>query len=219
MSKQWKNMTFPIPTPIYHITHIDNLDSILKSGGLLSHNQKVQQCIQHRNIAHGNIQERRSVTVVPCGSGGTLHDYVPFFFAPKPPMLYPVRNNRVAGYTDGQDPIVYFVAHAQNVANANSSFVFTDGHATMTLSDFYCDLNELSKVDWDVMSMTYWNDTPDFPDRKRRRQAEFLVRDFLPWSQVDQIVVLNQERCQQVLKMTLNVSHKPVVSIKPDWYY
>jgi hypothetical protein len=134
-------------------------------------------------------------------------------------MLYPIRNNRVSGYADGQDPIVYFVAHAQNMVHANLSFVFTDGHATMAFTEFCCNLDELSKVDWKVMNMTYWNDTPEFPDRKRRRQAEFLVRDFLPWSQVKQVVVLNKELCQKVNEMIENSSHKPIVNIKPDWYY
>jgi hypothetical protein len=46
------------------------------------------------------------------------------------------------------------------------------------LTDFYDDLNDLKEVDWNVMTLRIWKDTNDDPDRKRRRQAEFLVYHF-----------------------------------------
>jgi hypothetical protein len=33
------------------------------------------------------IQKRRGETEVSCAQGGTLHDYVPFYFTPHSPML------------------------------------------------------------------------------------------------------------------------------------
>jgi hypothetical protein len=41
------------------------------------------------------------------------------------------------------------------------------------------------------MEAWYWNDTPDDPDRKRRRQAEFLVHGALPWDSVEFLAVRN----------------------------
>ena len=32
--------------------------------------------------------------------------------------------------------------------------------------------------------VTYWNSIPSDPDRPRRRQAEFLVHGYAPWSSV-----------------------------------
>ncbi|MFK0734060.1 MAG: DarT ssDNA thymidine ADP-ribosyltransferase family protein [Gloeotrichia echinulata GP01] len=65
-----------MPTPIYHITNINNLQSILQLGGLLSNNKLRQQQINYQNIAHINIQDRRALTPVPCAAGGCLHDKV-----------------------------------------------------------------------------------------------------------------------------------------------
>ena len=87
-------MAAPIPTPVYHLTHIDNLASIIQSGGCLSFNRKQNQGIGHIDVAYETIQVRRAQTSVPCGSGGCLHDYVPFFFAPRPPMLYAIYRTR-----------------------------------------------------------------------------------------------------------------------------
>ena len=69
-------------TPVYHITHSRNLSSIVSSQSLLSNRRLQQEGIQCRSIAHISIQDNRSTTQVPCGPGGDIHDYVPFYFAP-----------------------------------------------------------------------------------------------------------------------------------------
>ncbi len=143
-------MAVPIPTPVYHLTHIDNLASIIQSGGCLSFNQKQNQGIGHIDVAYETIQVRRAQTSVPCGSGGCLHDYVLFFFAPRPPMLYAIHRGYVEGYEQGQTPLIYMVTKAQTVNNSGSEWVFTDGHATMAFSEFFDDLKDLDEDsgDW-----------------------------------------------------------------------
>ena len=78
-------------TAIYHITHKDNLPRIISMGGVYAQSQMKCKTIEYSNIAHGGIQDRRSETIVPCGPGGCLHDYVPFYFAPRSPMLYAIK--------------------------------------------------------------------------------------------------------------------------------
>ncbi len=212
-------MAAPIPTPIYHLTHIDNLTSIIDSGGCLSFNQKQNQGIGHIDVAYETIQDRRSRTSVPCGPGGCLHDYVPFFFAPRPPMLYAIHRGYVEGYEQGQAPLIYLVTKAQTVNNSGSEWVFTDGHATMAFSEFFDDLKYLDEVDWGVMKSQYWNDTPTLPDRKRRRQAEFLIKDFCPWELFSEIGVINPRMESRVKRMLENSMHQPTVQIHRDWYY
>jgi hypothetical protein len=163
------------PTLIYHITPKDNLRGIIAREGLVAQNQIQGQTIDYCNIAHGNIQDRRAQTRVPCGPGGDLHDYVPFYFAPRSPMLYAIHMGNVQDCTASQSDIIYLVTSAQRIESEGLPFVFTDGHGTMALSDYFNDLNELDEVDWRIMKAKYWADTNDDPDRKRRRQAEFLI--------------------------------------------
>ena len=212
-------MAVPNPTPIYHLTHIDNLISVIKSGSFLSVNQKQNQGIDHVNIAYETIQDRRARTLIPCGPGGCLHDYVPFFFAPRPPMLYAINGGYVEGYEEGQELLVYLVTTAQDVENSGCKWVFTDGHATMAFSEFFDDLDDLDKVDWEVMESRYWNDTPSLPDRKRRRQAEFLIKNICPWELFSEIGVINSKIESRVKRMIENSRHQPIVQIHRDWYY
>lgn len=212
-------MAAPIPTPVYHLTHIDNLASIIQSGGCLSFNQKQNQGIGHIDVAYETIQERRSRTSVPCGTEGCLHDYVPFFFAPRPPMLYAIHRGYVEGYEHGQTPLIYLCTEAQTVNNSGSEWVFTDGHATMAFSEFFDDLKDLDEIDWEVMESQYWNDTPTLPDRKRRRQAEFLIKDCCPWELFSEIGVINSRIESRVKRMVENSTHQPTVQIHRGWYY
>ena len=207
-------------TFIYHITHIDNLLLILNSGGLIAKNRLKQQQINHLDIAYEGIQDRRARTPVPCVSGGVLHDYVPFYFAPRSPMLYAIRNGRVAGYSQGQKPVIHLVAEAEAIEAENIAFAFTDGHAVMAYSEFYKDLQALeSVIDWDIMKDNYWADTPEDGDRKRRRQAEFLVYQFCPWRLITKIGVIDRIIKFQVEQILKNINYKPTIEVYPNWYY
>lgn len=92
--------------PIYHITSVDNLPGIIKAGGLLC--DRDAKNIQFVSIAHKRIKERRLKKKVPIGAGGVLADYVPFYFAPRSPMLFTINKGNVEGYARGQQPIVHF---------------------------------------------------------------------------------------------------------------
>ena len=205
---------------IYHITHINNLPLILKSRGLFPKNELVQQEVNHLDIAYERIQDRRARIPVPCGAGGVLHDYVPFYFAPRSPMLYAIHNGRVAGYTQGQNPIIYLVAQAEIIKSEGIPFAFTDGHAVIQYTEFYDNLSVLeSSIDWAIMKDKYWADTPEDNDRKRRRQAEFLVYQFCPWRLITKIGVKDRIIKLQIEKILENIDHQPDIKVYADWYY
>ncbi len=206
-------------TAIYHITSLKNLASILQMGGLMSKNKLSQEQTTYTNIAYEGIQDRRAKTSVPLGRGGVLHDYAPFYFAPRSPMLYAIHKNRVEGYREGQSPILHLVTTAEAIEATGLVYVFTDGHATVAYSDFYDDLGDLGCVDWEVMESRFWADTDDDPDRKRRRQAEFLVYDFVPWHLIVEIGAIDRTIGTQVERMLQGVQHRPRISVRSNWYY
>jgi len=202
-------------TAIYHITHVQNLRRILAESGL--HCDRSAQQLKSVNIGHMHIKQRRLNRVVPLGPGGTVGDYVPFYFAPRSPMLYAISRGAVEGYLDGQQPVIYLCSTVESIVKARLHWVFTEGHADMGFTDFFDDLKHLDKIDWDLMQAKYWNDTDDDPDRKRRRQAEFLVHHFFPWELVSYIGVYNRPVAEAVGEMVRGPI--PQVRIEPGWYY
>lgn len=209
----------PDPTLIYHITHIDNLRLILETRRLLCHDRLSQTGKHPVNIAHQGIQARRAATLVPRGPGGTLHQYIPFYFAPRSPMLYALHRGYVVGYQGGQTSILHLVSSVQEMQESAHQFVFTDGHATMAFTNFYTESTDLKHVDWRLMKETYWQDTVDDPDRKRRRQAEFLVYNEVKWDAIIGIGVHNQQILTQTQAILNEFEQTSSVRVRRKWYY
>jgi hypothetical protein len=206
-------------TPIYHITHIDNLPKIIAAGGLWCDVERVKQQFECVGIAHQHIKERRAKRVVPRAAGGTLAQYVPFYFAPRSPMLYTIHCGNVAGYAGGQREVLHLVSSMEQAVQLGQPWTFTDGHAEMEFSTFYDDLAHLNEVNWEVMKSVYWNDTPSLPDRKRQRQAEFLVHRSFPWHAFHEIGVYDRTTAARVAEVVKESKHAPAVSVRLIWYY
>ena len=205
-------------TLIYHFTALANLPSIARSGGLHCLNGLLRNGIRHDSIAYESVQAKRANTRVPCGPGGCLHDYVPFFFAPRSPMLYAIHKGRVL-CPNGQDGLACIVSTAENIADGGIGFAFTDGHGIMALTNFYDDLRNLNKIDWAVMGARYWQDTSDAPDRSRRRQAEFLVQKFFPWRCVLGVAVNRAATIAKVRASLGVLGATTQVKVKSDYFF
>ena len=207
-------------TRLSHITSIRNLSVLLQCGELRSKNQQQITQASYTYIAYKHIQDRRAAKTVPCGPGGTLHDYVPFYFAARSPMLYAIHKGYVEGYEAGQASILHLVTSPEAIGNASLDFVFSDGHAVMGYTTFYDDLASLPEaIDWEIMKAEYWNDTDEDGDRKRRRQAEFLVYQRFPWSLILGIGVQNQATAGKVNQILKACGQTADVRVLPNYYY
>lgn len=134
-------------------------------------------------------------------------------------VLYTINQGNVISYVQGQEPVIYIVSTVQAVQAAGLSFAFTDGHGIMAITEFFDDIADLKQIDWGVMKERYWNDTKEDGDRRRRRQAEFLVHGCFPWNLTTEICVINRTRQAEVKRILQNTLHRPEVIIRPDWYY
>lgn len=199
---------------LFHMTHVDNLASILNTGQLKSYSQLFRDSTSYRDIAAQDVQSRRAETRVPLQPGGFLHDYVPFYFAGRSPMLYVVKNSGTP-----QKDLIYLMTNTDKIASSKLPFVYTDGHAIMFLSSFYNSLDDLDCIDWDVMDSEYWNDTVDFPDRKRKRQAEFLIHQALPLQYITGIATYNTGTKLKVEELVQDYGHSLNVHEVPKFYY
>jgi hypothetical protein len=207
-------------TPIYHITHINNLPSLLDVGYVWCDAQCIARGYKPVNIAYNHIKQRRFTTTVPAAKGGTLANYVPFYFCTRSPMLYAIHTKSVPEYQDSQEDIVYLALSANKIANElQNAWCFTDGHAVEALTDFYTSLDQLDQIDWKLIDQWSWKNTLEDNDRKRRKQAEFLVYQSVPLSWVEELCVFGNAQKTVVESLLQNKSISLPVSIKRNWYY
>jgi hypothetical protein len=204
--------------PIYHITHVDNLSLILKETGLWSDAQRIERGLTSTNIAHSALKERRLITQIPLLTGNTLGVYVPFYFCNRSPMLYSIHTESVEGYASGQKEIVYLVSSLERVVRHTNDWCFTDGHGVEAVTQFYTNRNEIPKIDWNVIDHWSWKNTQEDNDRKRRKQAEFLVKDFFPWHLIEKIGVYDKAH-KEFVEQLLVQPNDPIINIEPKWYY
>ena len=224
-------MPAPQPTRLFHITAIANVPAILATGALVSKNGGAAAGINYQNIAHAGAQGARAVRAVPNPTGGLVHDFVPFYFAPRSPMLYAINGGRVAGCPWRQGDIVHFETTVQNVTGTGQAHVFYDRNATLDFSTPYTALAHLdTAVAWDLLTeapqldgfCAYWQNraaVDRYADRMERRQAEFLVKDRAPLRCMTRLGVIDAAHQAQVQALLAQAGVGLPVDIMPSWYF
>ena len=129
-------------------------------------------------------------------------------------MLYVVAQGH-ENYSSGQRLIVHLVSSIQVVLATGRLWFFTDRHADLGYASQFDTLDRLDEVDWSVMLLKYWSNS----EVKERRQAEFLVHDWCPWSAIEVIGVMDRALMQQVERVLASAPHRPRIEIHRDWYY
>ena len=178
---------------ILRLIHFDNLEDILKNGMYSKNSGHVIP--DYVNIGDTTlIKQRETFTVRIDPPNGNLGDYIPFYFAGHSPMLLNIKNGSRGIKQLPQKDLVYVVCRISGIIEHCPEWCFTDGHAKNHLTRFYNHTEDLTKLDWDVISMQYWHDTEDDYDRMRRKQAEFLVKGHVPTNCICGLIVLTPEQ-------------------------
>jgi hypothetical protein len=121
----------------------------------------------YRNIGNVDLIGKRNHRHVRVGPGGTLSDYVPFYFTPFSIMMYNIHT----GYNVQRvpnDEILIIVSSLVQIAKLRIPFVFTDQHAYPAMANYYTDLGNLSEVDWVLLNRKDFRHDPDDPGKKER---------------------------------------------------
>ncbi len=215
--------TTPAQPKIYHITHVDNLLSIVASGCIEADGRLAGQGGGQMSIGMTEIKRRRLYEIgVSCHNGTMVGEYVPFYFCPRSIMLYIIHVGNhpdLTHYRDGQLPVLHLQVDMEAAVSWADQheirWAFSDRNAGSYYAEFYNNRNNLDKIDWEAVTSTDFRN----PLIKEGKQAEFLIHDTCPLHLVEKIGVLNDKVCDQVNAILRNVQHKPVVAIEETWYY
>lgn len=173
---------------VYHMTHIDNLDSILEHR-LLPH-----KTVEYYDISHHEICDEEVMSIDREYQNKDLHRYIRFYLNPRNPMLYRRRNIQ-------QDLILLQVRISNLIDLAGKdSIIITDGNAASasTTGVAYADLSK-DFLNEECLYGKSWN---KFPDGKRERCAELLLsKKSFNILYCSAIYVYNQEMVDKVNKI------------------
>jgi hypothetical protein len=201
---------------IFHFTAVDNVGGILAAGGLQCHRDARTEV----EVGNVEIKANRKQRRVGCGPGGTVGDYVPFYFAPRSPMMYTIMSGNVEGVSTDPSRLIYFVSSTEAVYEAGLPCVFSDGNAAVVITRLGDDPAMLAThVDLALMKQRMWSSTSEDPDRMRRRMAEFLVHERLPLELVASIGVYSRGVRDIVVALVDEMGKSVKTAIRPDWYF
>lgn len=203
-------------TLIYRMIYYKNLEGLLTHGiNCANSENKIPNYI---NIGAKNLISKRYTHKVPVEPYGVLNDYVPFYFSPRSPMLYTINKNPKQ-YGVLQSDIIFLVSSVEKIEEHNLKYVFNDGHFNFAFTEFYNKKEDLDKVDFDLMKEKVWTNTEEDTDRERRRQAEFLIYQSVPFDCIGAIISYNETVQKHVQNVLSKYSKTQYNLVKTDYYF
>ena len=207
-----------MPTWVYHFTHVDHLPTIVRHGLVADAEAQRDGRIVHE-VGDRGVKGRRRRRPVPVGSR-TVADHVPFYLAPRSPMMYKIHRGGVPQYTGSIHELVYLVTTVELLQEAGASLLLSDRNAAKAVAAFSAepaDWDDL--VDWPLMGAERWDSTAEDPERMERRMAECLVHAAVPWSVVGWVAASTQQRADAVREVLDAVGSSARAIVRPRWYF
>lgn len=201
-------------TYLYHITDVSNLGTIIAKGGLLSDVAISNTGGPKVMIGHDHIKARRMTQYrVPCAGDRFVGEFVPFYYCPRPPMLFVMNKGATGLAAGGQTSVVHLISTVQRALDLGRPWAISDCNAGSNYAEFYNDTAKLDTLNWDAINAKYWQNVTT------AKQAEFLVADHFPWESIAGIACHNASIQAKVVELLAPLRHQPNVITKPDWYY
>ena len=211
----------PAAPKLYHITHVDNLPSIVADGALWSDAALIALGGPAASIGMNSIKQRRLGLPLKCHPGDFVGGFVPFYFCPRSIMLFLIHcaNHPELKYRGGQTPVLHLELDLHEVLQwaeaQRRRWAFSLSNAGATYSEFRCRVDQLDQIDWPAVAST------DFRSAsvKEGKQAEFLVAEFVPWQLVRRVGAVNPAVQAQAMRNMGGVVHRPSVEVCRSWYF
>ena len=163
---------------IFRITHIKNVPWLLKNG---LHCQTAEKLApEFVSIGNPELIGMRASRTVPIEPGGTLADYIPFYFTPFSVMLYNIKTG-YGGIPRRQNAeVVILVSSLRGLAEKGVSAIYTDRHAYLRTANFFSSLDDLHNIDWPLLRRRDFRRSAEDPEKPARYQAEALIFRHMP---------------------------------------
>jgi hypothetical protein len=216
MSYNYQSLN-PAKALIWRIVHRDNLPWILDNG--LHCGNGDHRSPTWISIGSDELITKRALHPVPVEPGSVLNDYVPFYFTPFSVMMRNIHTGWGGVQQRANEEIVLLVSSLPHLQAQGLRFIFTDCHAYYQWANFYTDLADLDKIDWQILQQRDFKRDPDDPAKFERYQAEALIYQHCPISALLGIVCYTDPLKAQIEQQLAERSIKLDVYAKTGWYF
>ncbi len=199
---------------LYRMTHIENIPHIFKYG--LTHRNSNNANPNYVPIGDNSLINTRNTRTL--ANGRLLGDYIPFYFGYRTPMLFVIQKGLNGVSPTIAENIVYCVTSVKEVLDSDIDFIFTDGHA---IDSFTSEFNkeQIASIDdildFEAIKAIFWKDENDL-DKKRRKEAEFLLEQDLPNNHILGYICFNEAAKAKLIGFGID---QIKIVIKPNYYF
>lgn len=185
---------------MYYFSLIDNFESII-TNGILSQSIIKREGIKRADFSNQSVQYKRECKNIEYNrSIYSLHDFVPLYRVPLTPTLYAIADQGL------QDEIFFIEINSEILKVKEKIILFTDGNAASDNTSFFDnDKIALNYIGFNILKSKYWN---DFPDGKRKRNAEILVHEKIEPNYFNRIAVNNENLFDYIIKELNSINWK-----------
>lgn len=201
---------------IFRIVHRENIEALLEDGLHCRSSAKAKR--PYVQIGNSELIDKRQGRVIEYPPGGTLSDYVPFYFTPFSPMMYNIKTGYNGIQRRENDDIVFFVSSLNKLVEKGLTFVYSDRHAYLRFAQFTADMKQLPTwIDWKILQ------EKDFRrgdvDKFDKYQAEALVHNCVPVNGLLGMACHSEAVKAEIEKRLERLDLDMKVLTKRDWYF
>lgn len=156
---------------------------------------------------------------MPLPPGGTLAEYIPFYFTPLTPMLYNIRTGHGGIRRRPNQEIVILVSSLPRLEESGIRYVFTDRHASLAGAKFFDNRTDLERIDYELLQERDFQRDPEDPGKLERYQAEALVYRHLPVTGLLGLACYSEETWWEIQAAMNEHGVELKTVVRPGWFF
>ena len=212
-----RDLLNPEKALIFRIIHRDNLPWILRNGLHCRNSTRIDPGFV--SIGNPDLIDKRTRHPVRVPPGGTLSDYVPFYFTPLSPMLLNIHSGYNGIRQRSNEEILVLISSLRTLEANNIPFLFTDRHAFLTAAQPYSELADLDKIDWCILQNRDFKRNVEDLGKMERYMAEALIHETMPISGLLGVACYNDAVLGSLNDMIKSAGVKLNAARRSGWYF